>query len=64
MSLSNDLVLQPVGKGFVLRQGSLQKMTAGVDTQIVSTKGFNRPKQHFGFCNLFNLKHLSVAPAR
>ena len=32
MSLSNEGVLQPVGTGLVLREGSLQKMTAGVDT--------------------------------
>ena len=32
MSLSNEGVLRPVGTGFVLREGSLQKMTAGVDT--------------------------------
>jgi len=40
MSLSHEGVLQPVGTGLVLREGSLQKTTAGVDTQTVSMKGF------------------------
>ena len=33
-------MLQPVGTGFVSHEGSLQKTTAGVDTGIVSMKGF------------------------
>lgn len=55
MSLSNEGVLQPVGTGLVLREGSLQKITAGVDTQTVSMEGFT-PSTRRRFCSCGSLR--------